>query len=289
MSIILPENPYNPGHAENCSLGEINQTAIPPLSGKEGLYPRYARLVYLINGGTSDTGSDTHNKGWYATPEQLPTAGENGNYAIVGSTGTVWFWDDDTNKWVDSGNKGTVTKVNNKTGEVVLKAVDIDFDPTEGIIGDTVQAAITNVNLHTTENNTAIDSLKNRVDNLSTTFLLDTGGLYCNGGMAKTASAGFTTLSKATILVRFARKNTTRTAEEYICNIGDGGTVNTGISVRLLPDNRISVLFYFNKIDGTNFGTNIPAFDVSAYLDGKIHSLAVCWAGTPRIRLPKAT
>ena len=104
--------------------------------------------------------------------------------------------------------------------------------------------------------------------------------LYCNGGMAKTNSAGFTTLSKATILVRFARANTTRTDEEYICNIGDGGTVNTGISLRLLADNRISVLFRFKKADGTYVGSNISAFDISEYLDGKIHSVAICWAGT---------
>lgn len=104
--------------------------------------------------------------------------------------------------------------------------------------------------------------------------------LYCNGGMAKTASAGFTSLSKATMLVRFARKNTTRTEKEYICNIGDGETVNTGISVVLLADNRISIPLYLKKPDGTKFGTYISAFDASAYLDGKIHTLAVCWSGT---------
>lgn len=104
--------------------------------------------------------------------------------------------------------------------------------------------------------------------------------LYCNGGMAKVPQAAFTTLSKATMLIRFARKGATLTAEEYICNIGDGGTVNTGISVRLLADKRISVLFRFKKADGTYADSLIPAFDASAYLDGKIHSLAVCWAGT---------
>ena len=39
---------------------------------------------------------------WYATPEQLPSTGENGDYAIVGSTDTIWVWDGDKNKWVDS-------------------------------------------------------------------------------------------------------------------------------------------------------------------------------------------
>ena len=104
--------------------------------------------------------------------------------------------------------------------------------------------------------------------------------LYCNGGMAKVPQAAFTTLSKATMLVRFARKNTTRTAEEFICNIGDGGSENTGISLRLLTDNRFSVLLMFKKADGTLYNSAIPAFDASAYLDGKIHSVAVCWSGT---------
>ena len=108
----------------------------------------------------------------------------------------------------------------------------------------------------------------------------DKGLIYCDGGFAKVPQGAFTTLSKATMLIRFARKGATLTAEEYICNIGDGGTVNTGISLRLLADKRISVLFNFKKADGTYAGSNIPAFDVSEYLDDKIHSVAICWAGT---------
>ena len=119
----------------------------------------------------------------------------------------------------------------------------------------------------------------NRIGKLFQTKL-DTGVLYCNGGFAKVPQAAFTTLSKATMLVRFARKNTTRTADEYICNIGDGGSENTGISLRLLTDNRFSVLLKFKKADGTHYNSAIPAFDASAYLVGKIHSAAVCWSGT---------
>ena len=55
---IHPENPYNPAHAEDCALVEIDSSVIPPLSGKEGLYPRYAKLVYLLNGGGSGGTSD---------------------------------------------------------------------------------------------------------------------------------------------------------------------------------------------------------------------------------------
>lgn len=44
--------------------------------------------------------------GWYATPQALQSAhptGENGQWAIIGSTDTIWTWDSDTSAWVDSG------------------------------------------------------------------------------------------------------------------------------------------------------------------------------------------
>lgn len=44
-------------------------------------------------------------QGWYATPEALKAAvpvGENGWWAVVGSTDTIWTWDSDTNSWKDS-------------------------------------------------------------------------------------------------------------------------------------------------------------------------------------------
>lgn len=79
------------------------------------------RVVFGEGGG----GSDSHNKGFYATPtalnEAVPTA-EAGDYAIVGSTDTVWIWDTDTNAWVDSDQKGQVTSVNNQTGDVTVQA-----------------------------------------------------------------------------------------------------------------------------------------------------------------------
>lgn len=57
-------------------------------------------------------GGDIHNLGWYATPEALraahPTA-SNGDWAIVGSTDTVWVWDEDSSAWVDTDTKGEVT------------------------------------------------------------------------------------------------------------------------------------------------------------------------------------
>lgn len=44
-------------------------------------------------------------QGWYATPEALKTAvpvGENGWWAVVGTTDTIWTWDGDTGTWVDT-------------------------------------------------------------------------------------------------------------------------------------------------------------------------------------------
>lgn len=44
-------------------------------------------------------------QGWYATPEALKAAvpvGENGWWAVVGTTDTIWTWDGDTGAWVDT-------------------------------------------------------------------------------------------------------------------------------------------------------------------------------------------
>ena len=74
------------------------------------------------------SGGDQHNLGWYATPDALRTAHATataGDWAIVGSTDTVWIWDTDTNAWKDSDQKGQVTSVNGQTGTVVLTASDV--------------------------------------------------------------------------------------------------------------------------------------------------------------------
>lgn len=44
--------------------------------------------------------------GWYVTPQALQSAhptGQNGQWAIIGTTDTIWTWDSDTSAWVDSG------------------------------------------------------------------------------------------------------------------------------------------------------------------------------------------
>ena len=47
-------------------------------------------------------------QGWYETEESLQAAhptGENGQWAIVGSTDTIWTWDSDTGAWVNTGSQ----------------------------------------------------------------------------------------------------------------------------------------------------------------------------------------
>lgn len=70
---------------------------------------------------------DGKNKGYYATEAALnaahPTA-TNGDYAIVGSTDTVWIWDSDTSAWVDSGLNGAVISIFGRTGTVTAQSND---------------------------------------------------------------------------------------------------------------------------------------------------------------------
>lgn len=47
-------------------------------------------------------------QGWYETEDALRAAhptGENGQWAIVGSTDTIWTWDSDTSAWVNTGSQ----------------------------------------------------------------------------------------------------------------------------------------------------------------------------------------
>lgn len=56
--------------------------------------------------------------GWYATPQALRSAhptGQNGQWAIVGTTDTIWTWDRDTSAWVDSGSQVDLSDYYTKT------------------------------------------------------------------------------------------------------------------------------------------------------------------------------
>lgn len=54
-------------------------------------------------------GGGKHNLGWFATPAALSEAhptGSDGDYAIIGTTDTVWVWDTDSLSWIDTGQAG---------------------------------------------------------------------------------------------------------------------------------------------------------------------------------------
>lgn len=56
--------------------------------------------------------------GWYATPQALRSAhptGQNGQWAIVGTTDTIWVWDGDTYSWADSGAQMDLSQYYTKT------------------------------------------------------------------------------------------------------------------------------------------------------------------------------
>lgn len=98
--------------------------------GSDGNYHR-ATLVAIEGGG-----SDAHNKGWFASESALSTAypeGEDGDYAIVGETDTVWVWDSDSDSWLDTARKGQVESVNGETGIVLLDAEDVGAVPVPDI------------------------------------------------------------------------------------------------------------------------------------------------------------
>lgn len=59
MADIIPENNYNPSHAEDLKWVEIDENTLPHIEGKFGNYPRYAELIYNINTSSSSSSSSS--------------------------------------------------------------------------------------------------------------------------------------------------------------------------------------------------------------------------------------
>ena len=75
-----------------------------------------------------------HYKGFFLTSYALSTAhpsAVSGDFAIVGTTDTVWLWDGDNSVWINAAptgggeTGGAVTSVNDRTGDVVITATDV--------------------------------------------------------------------------------------------------------------------------------------------------------------------
>lgn len=63
--------------------------------------------------------TDVNNLGYFATPTALETAypiGAPGYFAVVGSTNTIWVWDEGTNAWVDTDTTSGPTGPTGPTG-----------------------------------------------------------------------------------------------------------------------------------------------------------------------------
>ena len=91
--------------------------------------------------GEGSGGSDPHNLGYYADLTALQTAhptGTDGDFAILGSTDTIWVWDSGTSAWVDSDRKGQVTSVNNQTGDVTVQETLVSGTNIKTINGNSV-------------------------------------------------------------------------------------------------------------------------------------------------------
>lgn len=124
---------------EELAVRVVNTTESSTVVNPNDVYTRDTNGNLAVR--TVGGGGDQHNLGYFATLQALqeayPTA-EAGDFAIVGTTDTVWIWDTDTSAWVDSDQKGQVTSVNNQTGAVVLTASDVGAATTaQGTKADT--------------------------------------------------------------------------------------------------------------------------------------------------------
>ena len=226
-----------------------------PYTAGTGIRISNLGVISATGGGGSGGSSDEHNKGWYATPDQLPKTGENGDYAIVGSTDTVWIWDGDTSSWVDSGAKGSVTKVNGKTGEVVLTAEDIETTESIVLVGDAgtkLEAAIATVAQNTANNSTLAGNTAVKTQFINATTSTHTTTI---GGILDVINND----STADIRINGQSLDTKFNTKQDKITAGDG--------IVLSDDNTIStkLLTVEGKSPNPDGNIDISAADVNAY------------------------
>jgi len=117
--------------------------------------------------GTAEAGGgrDKHNLGYFADLTELTTAyptGNDGDYAILGSTDTIWTWSETNQTWVDTDTKGQVSSVNNVTGDISIvggdwvgvslnSSDDIEVDVKSSVIDTSLDSNSTNNKLPTSK------------------------------------------------------------------------------------------------------------------------------------------
>jgi hypothetical protein len=114
---------------------------------------KYVTLNQLVS-----SVQDPHNKGYFDTGLALNTAlpiANDGDFAVVGATETVWVWSSASNAFVDSGANGAVTSINGRTGVITLTKADVglnnvvnlDTSTTANITDSTDKRFVTDANL----------------------------------------------------------------------------------------------------------------------------------------------
>jgi len=97
---------------------------------------------------SSTSSSNSYFKGYFANQAALeaayPTAIA-GDYAIVGSTDTIWVWDTGTSAWINTDNSGVVTSVFGRIGAVLAEAQDYNAEQIATTQGALVLAQATTV------------------------------------------------------------------------------------------------------------------------------------------------
>jgi len=104
--------------------------------------PGSTKTIVVVMAGI-DVEVVTHSKGWYPTEVALVIAypvGEAGDWAIVGTTDTIWIWDTDVvpAEWVDSG-QGAIVNWGDVGGVVANQAdLQAELDAKLNVTGSTV-------------------------------------------------------------------------------------------------------------------------------------------------------
>lgn len=118
-------------------------------------------------------------QGWYATPEALKAAvpvGENGWWAVVGTTDTIWTWDSDLSKWKDSAQSVDLSDYLTKTQVVNLLA---GYMPLRSATASVLGGIKVGDNLTMTVDGTLRANITASTDDLTAgTSALTTGAVY---------------------------------------------------------------------------------------------------------------
>ena len=212
-------------------------------------------------------------KGYFADYAALIAAyptGQNGWFAILGSTDTVWAWDAGTAAWIDTDTKGEVTSVFARTGPVTAAASDYDasqIDNDSDAPGTFVDDALTNlftkvvaVDLDVTTS--IVLTYENRVD--LTTLTVGTVTAISNGQYNGQLLLIRVESAAARINFQAALANVTIQGDWYVIN------TNAHLMLRWdTADNRWKEVGRFNGASGTASGLHAVSFGTGNTNTGK--------------------